>query len=153
MDVSAKCSDASYCQDCIGAVRILGEPHNSVSANDRKSSLDSLFSRYVLSDNSVAAPTARAPFEWHHTPVLRHLPQPLHAGGLVGWVRPTGADIDLAGDGLVDDDPLLLLQQLNQLLLGTDVAPDTPVSVIEEADDGGLRRKGWQRRLKLVEVI
>ena len=40
---------------------------------------------------------------------------------------------------------LLLLQQRNQLLLGADVAPDAPVGVIEEADDGGLfaeRREG-----------
>ncbi len=38
----------------------------------------------------------------------------------------------------MDDGLLLLLQQLDQLLLGADVAPDPPVDVVEEADDGGL---------------
>ena len=43
-----------------------------------------------------------------------------------------------ARNGLVDDGLLLLLQQRDQLLLGADVAPDAPVGVVEEADDGGL---------------
>ena len=52
-------------------------------------------------------------------------------------------DIDLASDGLVDEGLLLLLQQGDQLLLGADVAPDAPVGVVEEADDGGLFRDRW----------
>ena len=32
----------------------------------------------------------------------------------------------------------LLLQQRDQLLLGSDVALDAPVGVVEVADDGGL---------------
>ena len=72
----------------------------------------------------------------------RHVSQPLQAGGLVGRVGLAGADVDLAGDGLVDDGLLLLLQQRTQLLLGADVAPDAPVGVVEEADDGGLFGEG-----------
>ena len=65
--------------------------------------------------------------------MLRHVAQPLHAGGLEADVG-----VEAAGDGAVDDGLLLLLQQLDQLLLGADVAPDPPVRVVEEADDGGL---------------
>ena len=72
----------------------------------------------------------------------RHVPKPLHAGGLVGLVRLPGANVDLARNGLVDEGLFLLLQQRNQLLLGADVAPDAPVGVIEEADDSGLFREG-----------
>ena len=68
----------------------------------------------------------------------RQDPQPLHTGGLVRRIRPAGSDVDPARDGLVDDDLLLLLQQRNQLLLGTDVAPDPPVGVVEEAPNGSL---------------
>ncbi len=75
----------------------------------------------------------------------RHVPQPLDAGGLVGRVGLAGADVDLAGDGLVDDGLLLLLQQRTQLLLGADVAPDAPVGVVEEAGDGGLFGEGRRR--------
>ena len=65
--------------------------------------------------------------------MLRHVPQPLHARGLEPDVR-----VEAARDGAVDDGLLLLLQQRDQLLLGADVAPDPPVGVVEEADDGGL---------------
>ena len=65
--------------------------------------------------------------------MLRHLPQPLHARRLEPDVG-----VEAAGDGAVDDGLLLLLQQLDQLLLGADVAPDATVHVVEEADDGGL---------------
>ena len=44
-----------------------------------------------------------------HLPMRRHIPQPLHAEGLVGRVGLAGADVELAHDGLVDDDRLLLL--------------------------------------------
>ena len=69
--------------------------------------------------------------------MLRHIPKPLHARGLEADVG-----VEAAGDGAVDDGLLLLLQQLDQLLLGADVAPDPPVRVVEEADDGGLFGKG-----------
>ena len=52
--------------------------------------------------------------------------------------------VEAAGDGAVDDGLLLLLQQLDQLLLGADVASDAPVRVVEEADDGGLFGEGWK---------
>ena len=61
--------------------------------------------------------------------------------------------VEAAGDGAVDDGLLLLLQQLDQLLLGADVAPDPPVHVVEETDDGGLFRKCWQARLDQLEVL
>ena len=60
-------------------------------------------------------------------------------GGLEADVR-----VEATGDGAVDDGLLLLLQQLDQLLLGADVAPDPPVHVVEEADDGGLFGEGWE---------
>ena len=72
--------------------------------------------------------------------MLRHVPQPLHAGGLEADVG-----VEAAGDGAVDDGLLLLLQQLDQLLLGADVAPDAPVRVVEEAGDGGLLGEGRER--------
>ena len=59
-------------------------------------------------------------------PMRRHVPEPLHAGGLVGRVGPAGADVHLARHGLVDNGLLLLLQQRDQLLLGADVAPNAP---------------------------
>ena len=74
--------------------------------------------------------------------MLRHLPQPLHPGVLVGRIGLAGSDIDLARDGLVDDGLLLLLQQLDQPFLGADVALYAPVGVAEEADDGRLLGKG-----------
>ena len=75
----------------------------------------------------------------------RHIPQPLDAGGLVGRVGLAGADVDPAGDGLVDDGLPLLLQQRDQPLLGADVAPNAPLGMVEEASDGGLFGEGWQR--------
>ena len=81
-----------------------------------------------------------------HIPMLWHLPQPLHPGGLVGRIWLPGPNIDLARHSPVDNGLLLLLKKRNQLLLGADVAPDAPVGVVEEADDGdllGARRK-WK---------
>ena len=79
--------------------------------------------------------------------MLRHVAQPLHAGGLEADVG-----VEAAGDGAVDDGLLLLLQQLDQLLLGADVAPDPPVHVVEEADDGGLFGEGWDDRMDGAEL-
>ena len=77
--------------------------------------------------------------------MLRHVPEPLHAGGLVGRVGLAGAGVLLARHGLVDEGLLLLLQQRDQRLLGADIAPDAPMGVVEESDDGGLFREGWKR--------
>ena len=79
--------------------------------------------------------------------MLRHVAQPLDAGGLEADVG-----VEAAGDGAVDDGLLLLLQQLDQLLLGADVAPDPPVRVVEEADDGGLFGEGWEGAVGLIAV-
>jgi hypothetical protein len=51
-------------------------------------------------------------FEWLHFPMLRHFAQPLHARVFIGGVGLAGADINLAGDRLVDEGLLVLLQQL-----------------------------------------
>jgi hypothetical protein len=59
-----------------------------------------------------------------------------------------GLALDVDGDGAVDDGLLLLLQQLDQPLLGADEAPDLAVGVIEEADDGCLFGGRWEKCLK-----
>src|SRR3989442_6337654 len=74
-----------------------------------------------------------------HLPMFRHFTKPLHAGGFDADVG-----VEAAGDGAVDDGLLLLPQQLDQLLLGADVALDPPVSVIQEPNYGGLLGKGWE---------
>lgn len=74
--------------------------------------------------------------------MLRHVAQPRHAGGLEAniWV---GA----AGDGVMNDGLLLLVEELYKLLLGRDVPSDQPVCVIEKTDDSSLFRKGRERQL------
>ena len=84
-----------------------------------------------------------------HLPMLRHVAEPLHARRLQPDVR-----VEAAGDGAVDDGLLLLVQQRDQLLLGADVAPDPPVRVVEEADDGCLlveRRDGIELEVEWSE--
>ena len=76
--------------------------------------------------------------------MLRHIAQPLHARRLQPDVR-----IEAARDGAVDHGLLLLVQQRDQLLLGADVAPDPPVGVVEEADDGGLFVEGRQAQSQI----
>ena len=71
--------------------------------------------------------------------MLRHVAEPVDAGGLEGDVG-----VEAAGDGLVDDGLLLLLQQGDELALGVDVAADAPVGVVQVADDGGLLLEGWE---------
>jgi hypothetical protein len=61
--------------------------------------------------------------------------------------------MEAAGDDAVDNGLLLLPQQLDQLLLGVDVAPDAPVRVVEEADDGGLFGEGWEGGKALVGFL
>ena len=76
--------------------------------------------------------------------MLRHFPQPLHAGGL-----ETDVGVQAEGDGPVDDGLLLLFQQADELPLGNDVAADAPVGVVEVVDDGGLL---FWRRNRLSHV-
>ncbi len=73
--------------------------------------------------------------------MLRHIPQPLHPRRLEAHIG-----IQSSGNGAVDDGLLLLLQQLDQFLLGADVAADLAVGVIKEAEDGGLlvSRRKWR---------
>src|SRR5262245_6774768 len=80
--------------------------------------------------------------------MLRHIPQPLYAGGLEADVG-----VEASSDGTVDDGLLLLLQQLDQLLLGADVAPDSAVHVVEEADNGGLLRYRGNESYNSSEVL
>src|SRR5262245_15688858 len=86
--------------------------------------------------------------EWRQLPMLRHILQPLHAGGLEADVG-----IEAAGDGAVDDGLLLLLQQFDQPLFGPDVPPNPPLRVVEEADDGGLLFMRRARRRHLLELL
>ena len=79
----------------------------------------------------------------------------------IGYFREPRVSCRLQGNrgiyptsyGLVDDGMLLLLQQRNQLLFGADVAPDAPVGVVEETDDGGLFGKSWEKSFEAIEVI
>jgi len=66
-------------------------------------------------------------------PVLRHVAQPPDSGRFE-W----DTLIQPACDGLVDGSLFLLVQQGDQLLLGSDVAPDGAVGVIEETNDERL---------------
>ena len=68
-------------------------------------------------------------------------------------IRLPQFDVDQP-NGLVDDGLLLLLgQQRDQLLLGADVAPDAPVGVVEEADDGGLFASRCHRHGKTGKFV
>src|SRR2546427_11479318 len=46
----------------------------------------------------------------------------------------------------------LLLQQLDQLLLGADKSPDLPVCVVEKADDRGLLFERRERNLQALQL-
>ena len=72
--------------------------------------------------------------------MLRHVAEPLDAGGLEADVG-----IEAAGHGLVDDRLLLLLQQRNQLPLRTHIPPNAPVHVVQVADDGDLFQGWWNK--------
>ena len=85
-------------------------------------------------------------------PMLRHLPQPFHAGGLVSRIGLAGADVHFSRDGLVDEGLLLLLQQRDQLLLGADVALDAAIRMVEVADDGGLLGEGGSAKSKSFTI-
>jgi hypothetical protein len=80
--------------------------------------------------------------------MLRHVPQPLYARGL---------ETDVGGEAtryrVVNDNLILLLQQLDQLLLGAYVAPDLSVIIVEKTDDGVLFGEGWHEGLKPVKII
>ena len=77
--------------------------------------------------------------------MLRHVSQPRYTGRFVGGVRPAGSDIDLAGNGLVDNGLLHLLQQYNQPMLGSEVTLDSAVGLAEESGHSRLFRKGRNR--------
>ena len=70
--------------------------------------------------------------------MLGHIAEPLDAGRLEADVG-----IEAAGDGLVDDRLLLLLQQRNQLPLRAHIPPNATVHVVQVPDDGGLLMEGW----------
>ena len=80
--------------------------------------------------------------------MLRHIAQPLHPRRLEPYVG-----IEAAGDGLLDDGLLLLVQQRDQLLLGADVAANAAVNVVEVADDGELLGEGTPRSGTLLIII
>ena len=68
----------------------------------------------------------------------RDIAEPIDTRGLE-W----NVGVETTGNGLVDDGLLLFGQQFDQPLLGTDVALNTAVDVVEVADDGGLFSEGW----------
>ena len=86
------------------------------------------------------------PLQSHDLPMFRHFCEPVHVSGPVLQVSLARSHVNPPRDRLVDDSALLLLQQRDQLLLGADVAPDAPVGVVEEADDGGLFGERWEWR-------
>ncbi len=47
----------------------------------------------------------------------------------------------------MNDDLFLLLQQLDQLLLCTNITPNPPVEIIKITDNGGLFREMWERNI------
>ena len=81
-------------------------------------------------------------------PMLRHIPQPLHARGLEADVG-----IDAAGHGSMDDGLLLLVQQRYQFLFGSDVAPDSPVRMGDKTNNGRLFWKRRERQLDRIEIV
>ena len=83
----------------------------------------------------------------YYLPMLRHVAEPLDAGGL-----ETDVGVEAAGDGAVDDGLPLLLQQRDELLLGADVSSDAVVDVIEVSDDGALFGEGWEGYLKRTKL-
>ncbi len=72
-----------------------------------------------------------------HFPMLGYIAKPFNTRRFEADIR-----IKPAGDGVVDDGLFLLVQQRDELPLGPDVTPDSPVGVIEEPDDGGLFVRG-----------
>ena len=86
-------------------------------------------------------------FELSNLPVLRHVAQPLDAGGLQPHIG-----VKAPHDSLVDDGLALLLQQGDELLLGADVAVDEVGGVVEVADDGVLFFSGGNRYLNFCEL-
>jgi len=89
------------------------------------------FSSYIWTLDPVAVykglvSLSRKALDCAYLPMLRHVAQPRDAGVLVGRVRLAGADVDLAGDGLVDEGLTVFFEQLDQLLLGAGVAPNPP---------------------------
>ncbi len=72
----------------------------------------------------------------------RDFPQPIDPGVFVGGVGLASADVDLAGDVLVDEGLLVLFQQPDPPLPQPDGLADAPVGPVEEADDGGLFGEG-----------
>ena len=65
--------------------------------------------------------------------MLRHVAQPLHAGGLEPDVG-----VEAAGYGLLDNGLTLLFQEGDEPFLGADVGLDLLVGFVQVADDGGL---------------
>src|SRR5882724_10488587 len=71
--------------------------------------------------------------KWRDYPMLRHIADPVDAGGLEAHVW-----IEATGHGPMDDHLLLLVQQLDQPPLGADEAIDAVVEVGKEANDAIL---------------
>ena len=70
--------------------------------------------------------------------MLGHPLEPLDTGVLVGRIGLAGAHVDLAGDRLVNDGLLLLVEQLDEFLFGADISPNPRVHVVQKPHDGVL---------------
>ena len=136
MDVPTQSTlSANQCECTIMGV-VGRKPPQSVAAIDRVFACD--LNR--LGGDAFSALHLTHSLEPPHRPMLRHVAEPVDAGGLEGDVG-----VEAAGDGMVDDGLLLLLQQGDELALGVDVAADAPVGVVQVADDGGLLWEGWDQ--------
>src|SRR4051812_584001 len=81
-------------------------------------------------------------FDAGYLPMRGNLAEPLQAGVFQANVR-----VEASGHGVVDDEPLLLIQELDELLLGPDVVPDPAIGMVEKADDRHLLIK-WRKRCR-----
>ena len=113
----------------------------------------SVVRRFQTRTEWTVASFKRSSQQSYNVPLLWNILEPLDAGGLVGRVGLASADVDPARDGLVDDGLLLLLQQRDQLLLGTDVPPNAPVRMVEEAHDGDLLGKSRPSNSQLRDIF
>src|SRR5438309_694801 len=82
----------------------------------------------------------------NYLPMLGHIPQPRHAGGLEAYVG-----VEATGDGAMDYGLLLLAEQRAQPLLRLDRATNAPVDVVQKADDRGLLISWWDRDVNVLK--
>src|SRR5262245_8648676 len=80
--------------------------------------------------------------------MLRHVPEPFHTRWLEAHVG-----VEASADGAVDYGLPLLLQQLDRLLLSSDVASDPSVRVVEQANNCELLVDWWHENPEFEEIV